>query len=326
MRPVWRQALVSGSNALCVEGAIATVDYPAGHPAAAFSGPSTAILGASSSEEMFALDRTVATWTIDLNMTSKDVWLKGFLVVACLRHFGGCHTKTKDQRAEIRLDDAPFESFRLANIPPSHDDYFYRPVVPEAPWPQEVATCQTIYAWPLLRERLRLGGSHVVKIILEKFVRWDIDYIGIVYQVHPQTDYDIALSFAGEDRPYVEKVADLLRAKKVKVFYDLYAQVDLWGENLYDHLTELYQERATHTVLFISQHYKDKLWTNLERRAAQARALSEANYILPVRFDQTELPGMLRTTGYVEASRLEPEQLVDLILRKIRWPNSGLPS
>jgi len=33
-------------------------------------------------------------------------------------------------------------------------------------------------------------------------------------------EYDVALSFAGEDRAYVEKVAKYLKEKDIKVFYD----------------------------------------------------------------------------------------------------------
>jgi hypothetical protein len=33
-------------------------------------------------------------------------------------------------------------------------------------------------------------------------------------------DYDVALSFAGEDRDYVDKVAKMLHALGVRVFYD----------------------------------------------------------------------------------------------------------
>jgi len=49
-------------------------------------------------------------------------------------------------------------------------------------------------------------------------------------------DYDVALSFAGEDREYVEIVADILHELGVKVFYDKYEEADLWGRDLYTHL------------------------------------------------------------------------------------------
>ncbi|MFV8270117.1 hypothetical protein ACNQGP_09310 [Flavobacterium sp. GT2N3] len=41
-------------------------------------------------------------------------------------------------------------------------------------------------------------------------------------------EYDVVLSFAGEDRKYVEKTAEYLRKSGVKVFYDVYEDVNLW--------------------------------------------------------------------------------------------------
>lgn len=40
-------------------------------------------------------------------------------------------------------------------------------------------------------------------------------------------------------------------------------------------------------------------------------------YILPARFDDTELPGILATTGYMDLTDLEPEALASLILQKL---------
>ncbi len=103
-----------------------------------------------------------------------------------------------------------------------------------------------------------------------------------------KTEYDVALSYAGEDRAYVEKVATLLKEKDVKVFYDKYETVSMWEKNLYDHLSSVYGEKSKYTVMFISKHYRKKNWTNLEREAAQARAFTDnQEYILPVRFDDT---------------------------------------
>src|SRR5262249_459945 len=112
--------------------------------------------------------------------------------------------------------------------------------------------------------------------------------------------YHVALSFAGEDREYVEKVADHLRSRRIRLFYTKYGEVEIWGKDLYSHLSEVYSRQAHFTVIFISGHYKEKLWTNLERQNAQARAFQESReYILPVRFDKTEVPGLPKTIGYL---------------------------
>ena len=64
-------------------------------------------------------------------------------------------------------------------------------------------------------------------------------------------DYDVALSFAGEDREYVDCVATALKAFGVNVFYDRFEEASLWGKNLYTHLSEVYTQRARYTVMFI---------------------------------------------------------------------------
>jgi hypothetical protein len=140
-------------------------------------------------------------------------------------------------------------------------------------------------------------------------------------------DFDIALSFAGEDRAYVDRVANLLRDRGVKVFYDLFEEAELWGKDLYVHLNDLYQKRARFTVMFISAVYGAKLWTNHERRAAQARAFQEAQeYILPARFDDTEIPGVLPTTGYVSLVGRTPEDFASLITRKLVSAGGSVPT
>jgi len=136
-------------------------------------------------------------------------------------------------------------------------------------------------------------------------------------------DFDVALSFAGEDRAYVDAVAHALRNRGVKVFYDLFEEVDLWGKDLYTHLSEIYQKRARFTVMFISEAYGRKLWTNHERQAAQARAFQEAEeYILPVRFDETEIPGVLPTVGYISLRNCGADKLASLIEKKLGRPAS----
>lgn len=50
-------------------------------------------------------------------------------------------------------------------------------------------------------------------------------------------DYDIAITFAGEDRHLAREITSNLVTKGVTVFYDEYAEAELWGKDLYVHLT-----------------------------------------------------------------------------------------
>jgi hypothetical protein len=132
-------------------------------------------------------------------------------------------------------------------------------------------------------------------------------------------EYDVALSFAGEDRDYVQKVAEALRERGIRVFYDKYEQAALWGKDLYAFLGDVYQRKARLCLMFVSGNYALKAWTSHERKAAQARALMEATeYILPVRLDDTEVPGLNPTVGYIAAKEYTPESLAALVLEKLR--------
>lgn len=130
--------------------------------------------------------------------------------------------------------------------------------------------------------------------------------------------YDVALSFAGEDRACAEAVAEALRRRQISVFYDKYEKATLWGKNLYTYLSDLYQNQARYCAMFLSRHYAEKLWTNHERQAAQARAFSENNeYILPIRLDDTEIPGLPHTIGYLSWSQETAETIADAIAAKL---------
>lgn len=137
--------------------------------------------------------------------------------------------------------------------------------------------------------------------------------------VEAELEYDVALSFAGEDRAYVEKVARRLKAKGIKVFYDNFNKVQLWGNNLIDHLGEVYSKQSRSIVMFISKYYAEKEWTNHERIFAQERAFKlKKNCILPARFDNTPILGLPATLGYVDLQTTTPIQLADLIIEKVK--------
>ena len=137
------------------------------------------------------------------------------------------------------------------------------------------------------------------------------------------TVYEIVLSFAGEDRKYVEEVAQFLRTKDVSCFYDKNEEVTLWGKDLVEHLDKIYRS-ARYCVMFISEHYYKKVWSNHERRSALSRAIEQkGEYILPARFDNTELPGIRHTIGYVDLKNKEPVELAKMILKKLGRSNIG---
>jgi hypothetical protein len=130
--------------------------------------------------------------------------------------------------------------------------------------------------------------------------------------------YDLALSFAGEDRGVAEELNSRLSREGLSVFYDEAERAELWGKDLYTHLSDVYRSKAKYCLMIVSAQYANKLWTNHERKSSQARAFEDSGeYILPLRLDDTEIPGLLPTTGYLDLRKSQLEEVVRLAMAKV---------
>ena len=70
--------------------------------------------------------------------------------------------------------------------------------------------------------------------------------------------------------------------------------------------------------MFVSADYAAGDWTRLERHAAFSRAVAAAGMcVLPARFDDHELPGLLPDVVAVDPRRYTPAQFADLVVAKL---------
>lgn len=139
-------------------------------------------------------------------------------------------------------------------------------------------------------------------------------------------EYEVALSFAGEDRSFVERVAEYLRQNRIDVYYDRFYEVHFWGEDLIEKFDEIYGSSARYVVMFISEHYAKKMWTNFERRTALSRMIrEETTYLLPARFDDTKLKGLRDSIAHIDLRRETPESFASKIIEKIYKTGSPKP-
>lgn len=133
----------------------------------------------------------------------------------------------------------------------------------------------------------------------------------------PRPTYDVALSFAGEQRAFVNAVATVLKDEGAAVFYDEFA--DLWGKDLTIELERVYRSASRFVVIFISEAYVAKAWTNLERQHALAGRMERMDdSVLPARFDPIALPGLPITVGYLDIGDRSPRELALLVLAKVK--------
>src|ERR1019366_5061343 len=71
--------------------------------------------------------------------------------------------------------------------------------------------------------------------------------------------------------------------------------------------------------MLISAAYVSKIWTTHERRSALARAVEQREeYILPIRLDETEVPGFPASRSYLRWPPESAQSIAAIIKSKLR--------
>lgn len=99
-----------------------------------------------------------------------------------------------------------------------------------------------------------------------QFVR-DVGFTGFAIEA----EYDLALSFAGEDREYAEKLYDFLSDEDLAVFYDLAEQPRILTRDVEAFLQPIYESKARYVVAVLGETFGLKRWTLFESGAFRER-------------------------------------------------------
>ncbi len=131
--------------------------------------------------------------------------------------------------------------------------------------------------------------------------------------------FHVALSFPGERRAFVEKVAGFLTEEfgKEKVFYDRNFEAELARLNLDTYLQEIYHSDSELIVVFLCAEYEKKEWCGLEWRAIRDLIKKrKASDVMPIRFDNTHITGLFSIDGYVSVENRKPKEIADRIIER----------
>ncbi|MDB9320062.1 SUMF1/EgtB/PvdO family nonheme iron enzyme [Nodularia spumigena] len=135
--------------------------------------------------------------------------------------------------------------------------------------------------------------------------------------------FRVGLSFAGEYRPFVGKVAHELAMKwgKQQIFYDNFHEDKLAIFNLDTHLQKIYQKQCDLVVIFIGKDYEKKEWCRLEWRAIRELIKTKIQEsplaIMPIRMDSGDVPGLFSTDGYIDIRGRKPKEIASLINQRL---------
>lgn len=131
--------------------------------------------------------------------------------------------------------------------------------------------------------------------------------------------YDVAVSFAGDVRDQVEEFVRALQERGLSVFYDFDQQALLWGQDLRILLGQIYSTEALYMVVFLSDKYPERDWTEFEVTVGKATAKKRTQeYLLPLIMDDVKVVGIHDTVGHLDLRKVSIERAADILAEKIQ--------
>jgi len=199
-------------------------------------------------------------------------------------------------------------------------DYVIQPVVPFITW-EDLDTLSfelDIGRWEMNRTHWAVKDVNLQKelfgtrgIVLPRWVAGARKGVNLGSHV-----FDVALSFPGEARPYVEQIAAALEhlMGPDSYFYDNNYVAQLARPSLDVFLQAIYRDRSKLIVVFLGSEYERKEWCGIEFRAIREVLNARVpDRIMYIRMDDGAVEGVLRLDGYVDARRFTPVQIAGFI-------------
>jgi hypothetical protein len=103
-------------------------------------------------------------------------------------------------------------------------------------------------------------------------------------------EWDIAISFAGENRQFAEFIDKQLRDLDISVFYDRNYEDNYLGSPWSNQFLDVFVEKSRLVVAILDHHHKAKVWPTFERDCFTKRVAEKE--VIPVFLDETIFPGI----------------------------------
>lgn len=308
----WRIVNALGKDVEEISGVIGTQKQRRGHPPTSFPEESTVVLGAVEAADMASVPKTVGKWGLPLPTSDAKYFERGFLIVSCLRQFGGLHTKTAGTRATVSLNGVAVDGFGLRVIPEGHTDFFHRISNEGIPILLPYADCKTIYSWPISKSKMSSTSTQIVQLEVATLAWWDIDYVTLAYQV---SRFKIFLCHGNEDKPAVRKLYNDLKAAGADPWLDEY---DLRPGEDWDFAIRKAIKECNILLACLSNSSIQKAgFVQKEIKFALDRADEQpegAIFIVPVRLEECTVPTRLSKWHWIDLFRPNGhEQLMSFV-------------
>lgn len=161
-----------------------------------------------------------------------------------------------------------------------------------------------------LAKELAAKGVH-----LPRWARNEAKAVDITAQL-----FDVALSFPGEVRNYVESVAGELEMLigPDSYFYDDNYKAQLARPSLDTLLQDIYRNRSRLIVVFLCEKYQEKEWCGIEFRAIR-EIIKEREHqrLMFIKMDEGRVDGVFSTDGYIDGRTHTPREVAGFIQERV---------
>lgn len=128
-------------------------------------------------------------------------------------------------------------------------------------------------------------------------------------------EYDVAISFAGENRDVARKFACKLEIFDINVFFDELYEANLLGKALTRQFTRIFNNDSAFVVGLLDSHHKEKVWPTFERETFKKRVAEEA--FIPIYLDDTVFLGIPADIYGIDLKARITDEIIDDAVIKI---------
>lgn len=138
--------------------------------------------------------------------------------------------------------------------------------------------------------------------------------------------YDFAISYSGDQYPKAQKLYNLLKNESRVFFYVANDTVpQMIGVDLSKVLRNIYGPDSKYVIALVSDRYLSTDYTNFEFNIAQAEQMKRNDtHVLPLRLDNTIIPGIKSTVAYLDGTKMSLEEISKILLNKLK-SNQQMP-
>lgn len=123
------------------------------------------------------------------------------------------------------------------------------------------------------------------------------------YSIDFDSQYDFALSFAGENRDLASSLAAELASREISVFYDKNEQHRILANDVEEYLAPIYRSESRFVIVLLSRDYPKKIWTKFESEQFKQRFGDHS--VVPIWYCDAP-PGLFDETRRVGGMTFDP--------------------